>query len=931
MRKYLVGVPAVLLWLFPGVVYAADAPWRADSAVIVVHTVSFQDIARVYALVDDVWAVEAGGVTCLARLEERKALDEAGLPYDVLFPTIDALRTHVFGSPLAARQAQAAYQRYPEMVAALDALIASHRQIAARVVLGRSVQDREIVGVRISNIPDRICLDRPGVALVGVHHAREWIAMEVPFLIARYLIEQYGSDPAVTRLVDTRELWVIPCLNPDGLEWSHAADRYWRKNMRDNDGDGRFGEQGDGVDLNRNYARGFGGEGSSGDPSSETYRGPRALSEPESAAYAALFQRRPFDTSLSYHNFSQLVLYPWGDSNVVSPDHALFSALGQSMASAIYAVHGKTYTPQRAAQLYLASGDSDDHLYAYNRVAAFTIELRPPSSNPGFELPASEIMPTFEENLPAALYLADLEPDVAITSALAQWGTPARIVVVLANQGRGPAHAVARLYLDRIAPSALIAESAPVLIASGQSGVQVNLWWNTPAPGLRTLYVCAESRLLTDADPSDNQWALAYPIGAEPTPTRIPGKAAVLHRTAPGQTMATDGSLMEWRAVQRIARFGHALNADYVEGPASVVLDIFAAWDDERLYLACAVDDPDGRSGSAQDPLGGDTCVLRFDRADAGGWYRPAHYSVVFGGLQAAPFVRVRRGNGVDNWDGAGNGWPSGTAASSAGALSYVYECAVEWCDLGGVPQEGTVWGLDLSFVDRDGVMRGEVFWDGNGDQADTWGRLEFGGVPADYDRDGVPDGREARAPAAGQSNVYLPDSDGDGLWDGVEDADRNGSFSAGETRTRSRDTDGDRMEDGIEVRYLLTDPTNPAHPAQPPADTDGDALPDGIDLLPSVPDIDGDRFKDGYEAVMLDLGATGDAYTYPPLGDLDRDGRAANLDALMAQSFFLFVVPAESVPGLANADANRDGYLTNVDSLAIQAFFLQITALWPL
>jgi len=75
------------------------------------------------------------------------------------------------------------------------------------------------------------------------------------------------------------------------------------------------------------------------------------------------------------------------------------------MAEDIYNVHGEKYTPQQSAELYPASGDATDWLYGNTEAPSFTIELRPNSSYPGFELPESEILPTFEENLPAALSL----------------------------------------------------------------------------------------------------------------------------------------------------------------------------------------------------------------------------------------------------------------------------------------------------------------------------------------------------------------------------------------------------------------------------------------------------------------------------------------------------------------------------------------------
>ena len=139
-------------------------------------------------------------------------------------------------------------------------------------------------------------------------------------------------------------------LNPDGHQYSVTTNRLWRKNRRNN-GDGTFG-----VDLNRNYGHNWGGPGSSGDTFSDIYRGPSAFSEPETQAARNFMQQVNPSAVISYHNFSQLVLYPWGNTNSPPPDETLLNQLAVEMANKIRAVHGENYTPQQASDLYLASG-----------------------------------------------------------------------------------------------------------------------------------------------------------------------------------------------------------------------------------------------------------------------------------------------------------------------------------------------------------------------------------------------------------------------------------------------------------------------------------------------------------------------------------------------------------------------------------------------
>ena len=284
------------------------------------------------------------------------------------------------------------YHTYSEVRTLLQQLQTDYPDIAQVTVLGRSVEDREILAIKIS---DNAVAEEgePAILFVGGHHAREWISVDVPVLLARHLLQNYSTDPVVRQLVDGGEIWIIPLLNPDGHQHSVLSDRLWRKNRRGN-GDGTFG-----VDLNRNYSYQWGGRGSSGDTFSETYRGPQAFSEPETRIVRDLANQHMFRASVSYHNFSQLVLFPWGYTDAAAPDEALLDQLATRMADEIRAVHGKNYVPQQSSALYIASGDATDWLYVDKAAPSFTIELRPRSSSPGFLLPENEIQPTFEENL----------------------------------------------------------------------------------------------------------------------------------------------------------------------------------------------------------------------------------------------------------------------------------------------------------------------------------------------------------------------------------------------------------------------------------------------------------------------------------------------------------------------------------------------------
>jgi carboxypeptidase T len=197
-------------------------------------------------------------------------------------------------------------------------------------------------------------------------------------------------------------------VNPDGHEFCRTQNRLWRKNRRRN-ADGSFG-----VDPNRNYGYMWGLldiPTSSHVPSDETYIGPRAFSEPETRAVRDLVARENFAGLITYHSFSQLVLYPWGytSDNIADPvDFHTMNAMAQQMCNSILGVHGKVYTPQKSSQLYPTAGDTTDWTYGTYGIPSFTIELRPKTvQEGGFILPANQIGPTFEENRAAAFNLLE--------------------------------------------------------------------------------------------------------------------------------------------------------------------------------------------------------------------------------------------------------------------------------------------------------------------------------------------------------------------------------------------------------------------------------------------------------------------------------------------------------------------------------------------
>lgn len=297
-----------------------------------------------------------------------------------------------------------AYHSYSETAAELKNLAAGYPGLTRLYVLGQSLERRNIYALKISNNP-ALSENKPALALVGCHHAREWISVEIPLLIGKHLLENHEGDTVIKNILERCQIWIIPVLNPDGLTYSIYNYRLWRKNRRLNP-DGSYG-----VDLNRNYSYqwGYDNQGSSPKPSSETYRGAAPLSEPETQALSRLFFEHKFSAVISYHSYSQSILYPWGYTDLPTEDEALMQLLAEQMSFLIYQVHGRTYQPGRSSShLYMSNGDFADWVYGFFKIPAFTIELPPVDFlSGGFLNPESDIQSILEENLPAVLFLAE--------------------------------------------------------------------------------------------------------------------------------------------------------------------------------------------------------------------------------------------------------------------------------------------------------------------------------------------------------------------------------------------------------------------------------------------------------------------------------------------------------------------------------------------
>ncbi|MFJ1980398.1 M14 family metallopeptidase [Streptomyces albogriseolus] len=291
--------------------------------------------------------------------------------------------------------ADSRYHNYAEMNAEIDQRIAAYPSIMSKRVIGKSYQGRDIVAVKVS---DNVGADEaePEVLFTHHQHAREHLTVEMALYLLRELGAGYGGDARITKMVQEREIWIVPDLNPDGGEYDIATGSYrsWRKNRQPNSGSSYVG-----TDLNRNWNYRWGCcGGSSGSTSSETYRGSAPESAPEVKVVADFVRSRvvggvqQIKAGIDFHTYSELVLWPFGytysdtTTGMTADNHAAFKAVGQKMAAS------NGYTAQQSSDLYITDGSIDDYLWGAHKIFGYTFEMYPRSASGGGFYPPDEVI-----------------------------------------------------------------------------------------------------------------------------------------------------------------------------------------------------------------------------------------------------------------------------------------------------------------------------------------------------------------------------------------------------------------------------------------------------------------------------------------------------------------------------------------------------------
>ena len=316
------------------------------------------------------------------------------------------------------------YRTVAQLDSVMNILATFFPQMFTRVPLPTpSILGRTVFALRVHA---GTATNRRGVFIVGGMHARELMnpdaIADLQLDFARCYLNETSltiggrtwSAQEIKAMLESLDIWMLPCANPDGREFVQTVDDMWRKNRRDNPGT-TF----DGVDINRNcdIVWGVTTINTSCSPSSDTYVGTGPESEPETRNIRWVCDNNQINVFLDVHSFSELVLFPWGHAPVqttdpskrfttlttgtcapltpagyqeymLPQDQLRFQRVAQQIVQDINAVRGRNYTPEPVIQLYATTGTSSDYVYsrhianpALQKTYGFSFETGPNTGN----------------------------------------------------------------------------------------------------------------------------------------------------------------------------------------------------------------------------------------------------------------------------------------------------------------------------------------------------------------------------------------------------------------------------------------------------------------------------------------------------------------------------------------------------------------------
>ncbi|XP_035741205.1 zinc carboxypeptidase-like [Vespa mandarinia] len=281
------------------------------------------------------------------------------------------------------------YHTIDEIYAHLDNLAKDYPNNVKVIIGGSSYEGRQIKGVKLS-----FGQNKSGIVIEGGIHAREWISPATVLYIIDRLLN--SADPEISSLAKAHDWYIFPSVNPDGYAYTHTKNRLWRKTRKP------YSFFCHGSDPNRNWGYKWNTGGSSSNPCSETYAGSSAFSEIETKSLSQYLQSisDKFFAFISFHSYSQLLLFPYGHTTEHLENYNDLLAIGKKSINALAKRYGTSYhTGNVAETIYIATGSSVDWIKGtLRKQIAYTYELRD-TGKYGFILPANQIIPTGEETM----------------------------------------------------------------------------------------------------------------------------------------------------------------------------------------------------------------------------------------------------------------------------------------------------------------------------------------------------------------------------------------------------------------------------------------------------------------------------------------------------------------------------------------------------
>jgi hypothetical protein len=296
------------------------------------------------------------------------------------------------------------YFSYKETIQFLNDASKNYPDLIKLESIGETWEGRQIMLATIS-LDVKNADKKPALLYTGTIHAREWIGIELANGFIKYIIDNYQFNPKLQDALTRNTLYIVPCLNPDGFEYSRTHFSFWRKNRRNN-GDGTFG-----VDLNRNFGVRFKARS---DTSSNTYGGPSAFSEPETRSIRDFVsEHKNITIALDYHSQGNVFFPAHKFDHEAEIDTTDLNTLCANMAFEIEKVTGRKYGIHRGKPPTNLINGSGREYYYHQGIIATVVEVGTkniPDYMENMSQSVNENIPALVHALGSAISYSDVAP-----------------------------------------------------------------------------------------------------------------------------------------------------------------------------------------------------------------------------------------------------------------------------------------------------------------------------------------------------------------------------------------------------------------------------------------------------------------------------------------------------------------------------------------